>query len=111
MANQVFQIYIGKDGQCHFRFVATDGKIVLTSEGYASPEDCTVVINEIKTKAGNNSLYKKVTEPNGQYSFILLIEVDELIAKSRIYKTGNERDNDISYIMHNAADATVEDLT
>ena len=109
MANPMFQIYIGKDGQCHFRFITSDDEIVLISEGYASVEDCVEIINGIKANCGDSRMYKKTIEANEKYGFVLLTNKGEMIGKSRAYETGHDRDNGISSVMHKAPDASVED--
>lgn len=97
----------GKDGQFYFNLVATNGQVILTSEGYTSTAARQNGIESVKKNAGDLSRYEKLTASNGKPYFNLKAGNGQVIGKSQMYESEAGRDNGIESVKNNAPDAPV----
>ena len=111
MKHSKFQIFIGKDGQCYFRLVASNGEIILGSEGYVDSTDCLTGIHIVKINSIDSNRYKKMKGVNGDFYFLLQSKNGEAVGKSQMYGTSQARDMGISAVMNAAPEAKIEDLS
>ena len=100
-----------KDNEFQFNLKATNGQVILTSEGYTAKASCTKGIESVKTNALSESRYERKIARNGLYYFNLKAGNGEVIGTSQMYTTFTARDNGIESVMVNAPGATILDET
>lgn len=55
-----FEIFIGRDYQYYFRFVAANGQVIATSgDGYTTKANCIYALNLMKQYAKTAPVYQK----------------------------------------------------
>jgi uncharacterized protein YegP (UPF0339 family) len=100
----------GKDGQHYFNLVATNGQVILSSEGYSSASAMNNGIESVKKNAPDDGRYERETSKNGKYYFNLKASNGQVIGKSELYESTAGRDNGIESVKKNAPNApTVEE--
>ncbi len=97
----------GKDGQFYFNLLATNGQVILSSEGYTTSAARQNGIDSVKKNAGDDSRYEKLTSTNGKPYFTLKASNGQVIGKSQMYESEAGRDNGIASVKSNAPDAPV----
>ena len=103
-----FEIFSGKDNRYYFRLSPENGKIVLTSEGYASLSEAKKGVAMVKLNAGISSRFEKRMSQNQQSYFVLLAKNGEIVGTSETYKSSQDRDNGIRAVKTYASEAKVE---
>lgn len=98
------------NGEFQFNLKASNGQIILTSEGYSSKSGCQNGIDSVKTNSNDNSKYDKKTSTNSKYYFNLKATNGQIIGTSEIYENASGRDNGIESVKTNAPSAEIEDL-
>ena len=98
------------NGEFQFNLKASNGQIILTSEGYSSKSSCQNGIDSVKTNSNDNSKYDKKTSTNSKYYFNLKATNGQIIGTSEMYENASGRDNGIESVKTNAPSAEIEDL-
>jgi len=107
-----FELYQGNNNQYYFRLKASNGEIILVSEGYTTKDNCRKGITSVKTNASTDSSYDHLTAKNGQHYFNLKSAGNyQIIGTSEMYVSTLGRDNGIESVKRNAPTADVSDLT
>jgi uncharacterized protein YegP (UPF0339 family) len=106
-----FEIYKDKAGEFRFRLKASNGEIILASEGYKGKSGCKNGIESVKKNATNESSFEKTETKTGKARFNLKAANNQIIGTSQSYNSTSARDNGIKSIMKNAPGASVKDLT
>ena len=106
-----FEIYKDKAGEFRFRLKASNGEIVLASEGYKAKSSCKNGIESVKKNAPNESSFDKTETKTGKARFNLKAANSQIIGTSQSYNSTAARNNGIKSIMKNAPGAVVKDLT
>ena len=105
-----FQIFRSdNDGQFYYRLKATNGKIILSGEGYETRQGCANGVESVKENAQLMSSYE-ITNAKLNYTFVLKAENGEIIGKSENYKTSIARDEGIKSVISNAPDALIKNI-
>ncbi|WP_333599489.1 YegP family protein [Flavobacterium sp.] len=99
------------NGDFQFNLKATNGQVILTSQGYASKAGCENGIDSVKTNASNDARYERKTSSNNKPYFNLTATNGQIIGTSELYESTAARDNGIESVKNNAPGATVEDLS
>jgi uncharacterized protein YegP (UPF0339 family) len=97
----------GKDDQHYFNLLATNGQVILTSEGYTSTAGMNNGIESVKKNAPADAHYDRETAKNGKFYFNLKATNGQVIGKSQMYESVASRDNGIESVKKNAPDAPV----
>jgi uncharacterized protein YegP (UPF0339 family) len=106
-----FQIFRGTNFQYYFRFKASNGEQILSSESYITKQSCQDGIASVKAHAPYDSNYRRIDKPN-DYRFNLIAKNNEIIARSSEgYTTSYNRDKAIEVVKKEAPTAPVYDLT
>ena len=105
-----FQIFKGANDEFYFRLKASNGQIILASEGYTAKANAHNGIDSVKTNAKPERFDKK-NSANGQYYFNLKAANGEIIGTSEMYTSEAGRDNGIQSVINFAGPAAVEDTT
>jgi uncharacterized protein len=104
-----FIIKTGKDGQFYFNLKATNGEIILSSEGYTTKTSCKRGIASVQRNAGNSSNYETLVSKNGKPYFNLRAANKQVIGKSELYESSKACSNGIASVKKNAPGAKTED--
>lgn len=106
-----FVIQKDKAGQYRFNLKASNGEIILSSEGYASMQGCANGIESVRTNAPVDARYQRKQTASGKHMFNLTAANNQIIGTSEQYASEAGRDNGIESVKKNAPTATVENLT
>ncbi len=99
------------NSEYQFNLEASNGRVILTSEGYTAKASCNKGIESVKTNAPTDNRYDRKTAKNGSCYFNLKAANGEIIGTSQMYSTAETRDNGIESVKENAPDASVTDET
>ena len=97
-----FIIVHRSNGTCKFNLLAGNGKIVLTSAGYASKKTCKKSIGSVRRNAADNSKYEKKTAADGKYYFCLKSTNGLVIGVSETYDSLQAIEKGIKAVKLNA---------
>lgn len=100
-----------KNDEYQFNLTASNGQVILTSEGYTAKAGCKNGIDSVKNNAALDSRYDRLIAKNGQYYFNLKAGNGEIIGTSELYTTIYSRESGISSVKENAQAATILDET
>lgn len=100
-----------KNGEFQFNLEATNGQVILSSEGYKSKDACMNGMESVRKNAQTESRFEKGTSKDGRFYFNLKATNGQVIGSSQMYQAEESRDNGIASVMKNAPDAALEDTT
>lgn len=105
-----FEVYKDKAGEYRFRLKASNGQVVLSSEGYSSKAGVLNGAESVRTNSANLESFERTTTSSGQFRFNLRAKNGQVIGTSQSYTTEASRDAGIEAVAR-AADgaATVEE--
>lgn len=106
-----FEIYKDKAGEFRFRLNASNGQIILVSEGYKDRSGCNKGIESVKKNAQDDNRYAKKESSSGKHMFNLKAANHQVIGTSELYETVQARDSGIESVKKNAPSAKVFDKT
>jgi len=106
-----FEIRKRTNGQFQFNLKASNGEIILSSEGYTTKANCEKGIASVKKNSIDDSKYDKKESKNNKWFFNLRASNGQVIGTSEMYESEKNRDNGIASVKKNAPDAKVDDLT
>lgn len=102
-----FTLFTGKDGETYFNLRATNGQIILKSEGYKEKASARTGIESVRRNAVDAARFEKKTSANGKFHFNLKAVNHQVIGSSEMYESETARDNGIASVMANAPGATL----
>ena len=106
-----FVISQRKNGDFQFNLKATNGQVILASQGYSSKASCENGIESVKSNAADDARFERLTSSNGKFYFNLKAGNGQVIGSSEMYESEAGRDNGIESVKRNAPDASVEEET
>ncbi|GHU78739.1 hypothetical protein FACS1894145_1440 [Bacteroidia bacterium] len=106
-----FVITLQKNGEYMFNLKASNGQVILTSEGYANKAGCLNGIESVKKNAPLDERYERKESKNGKPFFSLKAGNSQIIGKSELYESVTARENGIESVKKNAPDAAIDDQT
>lgn len=106
-----FEITKRKNGEFQFNLKASNGEIILTSEGYVAKDSCKKGIESVKKNSQVDARFERKEAKNGKPYFNLKATNGQIIGTSEMYASESGRDNGIASVKKNAPDANVVDLT
>jgi len=104
-----FVISKRSNGEYQFNLKASNGQVVLTSEGYKDRAGCENGIASVKKNAADDARYERKTAANGKFHFNLKAANHQVIGSSQMYESEASRDNGIESVKNHAPEATVVD--
>lgn len=104
-----FVISVRKDGEFQFNLKASNGQVILSSEGYAAKASCLNGIESVRTNSADDARFDRKESSNGKFYFNLKASNGQVIGASQMYESEASRDNGIESVKTNAPDASVED--
>lgn len=106
-----FVIKLRKNGEFQFDLKATNGQVILTSEGYTTKAACLNGIESVKKNAPLDERYERKEAKNGAPYFNLKAGNHQVIGSSEMYSSVAARDNGIESVKRNAPEAEIVDET
>jgi len=98
-------------GKFKFNLMATNGRVILTSETYADKRSALNGIESTRKNAGKDTNFERRTAKNGQPYFVLKASNSEVIGQSEMYSVAANMEKGIASVKTNARVANLEDLT
>lgn len=102
-----FVITTRKNGEFQFNLKATNGQVILSSEGYTTLAACKNGIESVKKNSPEDARYERKKSTNGKFYFNLKATNGQVIGSSQMYQSEDSRDNGIESVKRNAPDAEV----
>lgn len=102
-----FVVSLRKNGEFQFALKATNGQIILSSEGYTTKSACMNGIESVKRNSQEPKRFEKLTAKNGKFYFNLKATNGQVIGSSQMYEAEASCDNGIASVAKNAPDAEV----
>jgi len=104
-----FVITRGKDDKFYFNLKASNGQVILTSQGYKDKRGCQNGIESVRKNAGNEARFETKESSDGKTYFVLTASNGQVIGRSQMYKSHSGCGTGIKSVAGNAADAVVVD--
>lgn len=106
-----FVISKRSNGEFQFNLKASNGQVILTSEGYKDRAGCEGGIASVKKNASDDARYERKTASNGRFHFNLKSANHQVIGSSQMYESEASRDDGIASVKNHAPEAAVVDET
>ena len=106
-----FVITLRKNGEYQFYLKATNGQVILTSEGYTTKAACMNGIESVKKNSQVEARFDKKVASNGKPFFNLKATNGQIIGSSQMYSNEKNMLNGLASVKKNAIDAQVVDET
>lgn len=104
-----FEINVDKGGKHRFNLKASNGQVILSSQGYTTKSACENGIESVKTNSQKDDLYERLTASDGSPYFNLKATNGQVIGSSEMYSSTSAMENGIASVKTNAPDAQVAD--
>ena len=105
-----FEITVRKNGEFQFNLKASNGEVILTSEGYTTKAACLNGVESVKKNAVEEKRFEKLVAKNGKPYFSLKATNGQVIGMSQMYASDRNRNNGIASVMKNAPVAEIVEL-
>ena len=105
-----FEITVRKNGEFQFNLKASNGEVILTSEGYTTKAACLNGVESVKKNAVEEKRFEKLVAKNGKPYFSLKATNGQVIGMSQMYASERNRNNGIASVMKNAPIAEIVEL-
>lgn len=102
-----FVVSVRKNGEFQFNLLATNGQVILSSEGYTTKTACLNGIESVKKNAPVEARYEIKEAKNGKPFFNLKATNGQTIGSSQMYASERTMKAGIASVMRNAPDAPV----
>ena len=106
-----FVITTRKNGEFQFNLKATNGQVILTSEGYKTKVSCLNGVESVKKNCKDENRFNKKVASNGKPYFNLMANNGQVIGSSQMYANVVNMNNGIASVMKNAPEAPIVDQT
>ncbi len=106
-----FEVSRRKNGDFQFNLKASNGQVVITSEGYTTKENCKNGIESVRKNSQVETRFEKLQSKNGKFYFNLKATNGQIIGTSEMYESVASRDSGIESVRKNAPTAELIDLT
>ncbi len=107
----MFEIYQDAKKEFRFRLKASNGQIILSSEGYTSKTACNNGVESVKKNAEEEKRFEKLTAKNGKFHFNLKASNGQVIGSSQMYENESGMLNGIKSVMTNGVKSQIKDLS
>lgn len=106
-----YRVYKGANGKAYFQLKASNGQVILQSQGYASKSGATNGIESVRKNCQNDKCYERKTAKNGEHYFVLKSSNGQVIGQSETYKKPASMENGIASVKKHADTTSVDDET
>ncbi|MCB0698369.1 MAG: YegP family protein [Chitinophagaceae bacterium] len=100
-----------KNGEYQFNLKATNGQVILASEGYTTKAACKNGIESVMKNGTEDKRFARNKSKNGKHYFNLKAGNGQIIGTSEMYESESAMENGIASVGKNAPGATVVDET
>jgi uncharacterized protein YegP (UPF0339 family) len=104
-----FVITTDKAGKQRFNLLASNGQVILSSQGYSSKAACDNGIESVRKNSQDDSMFDRKTAKDGSPYFSLKASNGQVIGDSQMYSSESAMENGIASVKTNAPKATIED--
>ena len=105
-----FEITSRKNGEFQFNLKATNGQVILTSQGYKTKASCLNGVESVKKNSQDEKRFEIKEAANGKCFFNLKAGNGQVIGTSQMYASESGLKNGIASVMKNAQDAEVVEI-
>ena len=102
-----FVVFKGKNGEDYFRLKASNGEVILSSEGYKSRKSCANGIESVQKNSQDESRFEVREAKDSRTYFVLKAGNGQEIGRSQMYKSSSACKNGMGSVARNATDAAV----
>lgn len=102
-----FHVTKRTNGDLQFNLKATNGQVILTSQGYSSRDACMNGIDSVKKHAKEEKNFHQETAKDGKYYFNLKASNGQIIGNSEIYESETGLKKGMKSVMENAPNAEI----
>jgi len=106
-----FEITNRKNGDFQFNLKASNGQVILTSQGYKTKATCLNGVESVKKNSQDENRFEKKVAADGSPFFNLMATNGQIIGSSQMYANEISMNNGIASVMNNAPEAEIVDLT
>ena len=106
-----FEITTRRNGEFQFNLKATNGQVILTSQGYKTKANCINGIESVKKNSADEGRFERKVAADGRPFFNLIATNGQVIGSSQMYANETNMNNGIASVMNNAPEAEIVDLT
>lgn len=103
-----FIIKKDKSDQFRFNLIATNGRVILSSEAYTTKSACDNAISSVRINSQQNDRYERNKAKDGSPYFNLKASNGQVIGTSEMYSSSTAMENGIASVKSNAPDASIE---
>lgn len=105
-----FEISTRKNGEFQFNLKASNGEVILSSEGYKTKASCVKGIESVKKNAVEEKRFETKVAANGKPFFVLKATNGQVIGQSQMYASEASCANGIASVQKNAPEAEVVEI-
>jgi hypothetical protein len=102
-----FVITVRKNGEFQFNLKATNGQVILTSEGYTTKAACLNGVESVRKNSQDPAKFEVKVAKNGKPFFNLKATNGQVIGASQMYASDKTCQAGIASVAKNAPDAPV----
>ena len=102
-----FVVTVRKNGEFQFNLKATNGQVILTSEGYTKKESCLNGIESVRKNGPVAERYEVKVAKNGKPFFNLKASNGQVIGASQMYASEETLKKGVASVAKNAPEAPV----
>ena len=106
-----FEITSRKNGEFQFNLKASNGQVILTSQGYKTKASCLNGVESVKKNSQEAKRFEVKVSSNGKPFFNLMATNGQVIGTSQMYASEATMKNGIASVKRNAPEAAIVDLT
>ena len=104
-----FELYKDRGGKFRFRLKATNGQIILASQGYASKAGAMNGIKSVQTNCADEKCFD-VKQTKAGHRFNLVARNGKVVGTSETYKTPAACANGVASVRKNAPKAPIKEV-
>ena len=102
-----FVITVRKNGEFQFNLKASNGQVILTSEGYTTKTACLNGVESVRKNSQDPAKFEVKVAKNGKPFFNLKASNGQVIGSSQMYASERTMKMGIASVMKNAPEAPV----
>ena len=104
-----FVLTKGKDNKFYFNLKASNGQVILSSQGYKDKRSCLNGIDSVRGNSNDEGRFEVKTSSNGKDYFVLNATNGQVIGKSQMYQSSSSCSAGIKSVANHAEAATLAD--
>lgn len=102
-----FRVFKGKNGEQYFNLLASNGQVILSSEGYKSMASCKNGIQSVIDNASKENRFESRVAKDGRSYFVMKAGNGQEIGRSQMYKSNSGCSNGIASVGRSAPGAAI----